>query len=184
MTDQSSPSEGAVPPPGPMPEPSLSDFERFRRAQFLFAQKLYREAAVELETLLGTSDPGHGLSEVRLTLARAYFHSAQLSRAEGLAHFGLDDGRPTLFVFGGSLGAQRLNEAFSAAAVALTRKLDLDPSRVNVNGGAIAVGHPIGMSGNRLALTLAHELRRRGGGYGAAALCGGGGQGDALIIKV
>jgi acetyl-CoA C-acetyltransferase len=55
---------------------------------------------------------------------------------------------------------------------------------VNVNGGAIAVGHPIGMSGNRLALTLAHELRRRGGGYGAAALCGGGGQGDALIIKV
>ena len=55
---------------------------------------------------------------------------------------------------------------------------------MNVNGGAIAVGHPIGMSGNRLALTLAHELRRRGGGYGAAALCGGGGQGDALIIKV
>ncbi|MFL0460416.1 hypothetical protein [Kytococcus sedentarius] len=85
MTDQSSPAEGAVPPPGPMPAPSLSDFERFRRAQFLFSQKLYREAAVELETLLGTSDPGHGLSEVRLTLARAYFHSAQLSRAEGLA---------------------------------------------------------------------------------------------------
>ena len=54
---------------------------------------------------------------------------------------------------------------------------------VNVNGGAIALGHPIGMSGNRLALTLLHELRRRGGGIGAAALCGGGGQGDALIVR-
>ncbi len=54
---------------------------------------------------------------------------------------------------------------------------------VNVNGGAIALGHPIGMSGNRLALTLLHELRRRGGGLGAAALCGGGGQGDALLVK-
>ena len=54
---------------------------------------------------------------------------------------------------------------------------------VNVNGGAIALGHPIGMSGNRLALTMLHELRRRGGGIGAAALCGGGGQGDALLLK-
>ena len=54
---------------------------------------------------------------------------------------------------------------------------------VNVNGGAIALGHPIGMSGNRLALTLLHELRRRGGGGGAASLCGGGGQGDALIVR-
>ncbi|HAY67757.1 MAG TPA: acetyl-CoA C-acyltransferase, partial [Acidimicrobiaceae bacterium] len=55
---------------------------------------------------------------------------------------------------------------------------------VNVNGGAVALGHPIGASGNRLVLTLAHELRRRGGGIGAAALCGGGGQGDALILRV
>ena len=55
---------------------------------------------------------------------------------------------------------------------------------VNINGGAIALGHPIGMSGNRLALTLAYALRRQGGGLGAAALCGGGGQGDALIMKV
>ena len=54
---------------------------------------------------------------------------------------------------------------------------------VNVNGGAIALGHPIGMSGTRVALTLLHELRRRGGGTGAAALCGGGGQGDALLVK-
>jgi acetyl-CoA C-acetyltransferase len=54
---------------------------------------------------------------------------------------------------------------------------------VNVNGGAIALGHPIGMSGNRLALTLLHELKRRGGGLGAAALCGGGGQGDALLVR-
>ena len=77
-----------------------------------------------------------------------------------------------------------LNEAFAAVGIASMNDLGVSDEIVNVNGGAIAVGHPIGMSGNRLALTLAHELRRRGGGYGAAALCGGGGQGDALIIKV
>ena len=64
------------------------------------------------------------------------------------------------------------------------RDLGVDEQIVNVNGGAIALGHPIGMSGARLALTLAYELRRRGGGTGAAALCGGGGQGDALILHV
>ena len=61
--------------------------------------------------------------------------------------------------------------------------LGISDEIVNVNGGAIALGHPIGMSGNRLALTLLHELRRRGGGLGAAALCGGGGQGDALLVR-
>jgi acetyl-CoA C-acetyltransferase len=64
------------------------------------------------------------------------------------------------------------------------RELGLDEVKVNVNGGAIALGHPIGMSGARLALTLALELRRRGGGIGVAALCGGGGQGDALVLRV
>jgi acetyl-CoA C-acetyltransferase len=64
------------------------------------------------------------------------------------------------------------------------RDLGVSPDRVNVNGGAIALGHPVGMSGARLTLTLALELRRRGGGVGAAALCGGGGQGDALIVRV
>jgi acetyl-CoA C-acetyltransferase len=68
--------------------------------------------------------------------------------------------------------------------IASTRELGLDPRKVNVNGGAIAMGHPLGMSGARIALHLALELRRRGGGVGAAALCGGGGQGDALIIRV
>jgi acetyl-CoA C-acetyltransferase len=63
------------------------------------------------------------------------------------------------------------------------RELGLGDDVANVNGGAIALGHPIGMSGNRLALTLLHELKRRGGGLGAAALCGGGGQGDALVIR-
>ena len=76
-----------------------------------------------------------------------------------------------------------INEAFAAVGIASTNQLGVDPSIVNVNGGAIALGHPIGMSGNRLALTLLHELRRRGGGYGAAALCGGGGQGDAIIVR-
>ena len=76
-----------------------------------------------------------------------------------------------------------LNEAFAAVGIALARDLGVSLDDVNVNGGAIALGHPIGMSGNRLALTLLHELRRRGGGIGAAALCGGGGQGDAIIVR-
>jgi acetyl-CoA C-acetyltransferase len=76
-----------------------------------------------------------------------------------------------------------LNEAFAAVGIASARQLGISLDVVNVNGGAIALGHPIGMSGNRLALTLLHELRRRGGGVGAAALCGGGGQGDAVIVR-
>ncbi|KAB7746145.1 acetyl-CoA C-acyltransferase [Nostocoides sp. F2B08] len=77
-----------------------------------------------------------------------------------------------------------INEAFAAVGLASTQELGLDPDKVNVNGGAIAMGHPIGMSGARITLHLALELRRRGGGVGAAALCGGGGQGDALIVRV
>jgi acetyl-CoA C-acetyltransferase len=77
-----------------------------------------------------------------------------------------------------------INEAFAAVAIQSMRDLGVSPDIVNVNGGAIALGHPIGMSGARLALTLAYELRRRGGGLGAAALCGGGGQGDALLLRV
>ena len=76
------------------------------------------------------------------------------------------------------------NEAFAAVGIESARALDLDPEKVNVNGGAIALGHPVGMSGTRVVLHLALELKRRGGGVGAAALCGGGGQGDALIVKV
>ncbi|MDH3753468.1 MAG: acetyl-CoA C-acyltransferase [Acidimicrobiia bacterium] len=76
-----------------------------------------------------------------------------------------------------------INEAFAAVAVASMADLGVAADVVNVNGGAIALGHPIGASGNRLVLTLLHELRRRGGGHGAAALCGGGGQGDALIVR-
>jgi len=77
-----------------------------------------------------------------------------------------------------------INEAFAAVGIVSTRKLRVDENKVNVNGGAIALGHPIGMSGARLVLHLALELGRRGGGVGAAGLCGGGGQGDALIIRV
>jgi acetyl-CoA C-acetyltransferase len=76
-----------------------------------------------------------------------------------------------------------INEAFAAVGLASMDDLGISSDIVNVNGGAIALGHPIGMSGNRLALTLLHELRRRGGGTGAASLCGGGGQGDALIVR-
>ena len=80
----------------------------------------------------------------------------------------------------GDIDLFEINEAFAAVGLASMADLGISADVVNVNGGAIALGHPIGMSGNRLALTLLHELRRRGGGTGAAALCGGGGQGDAL----
>jgi acetyl-CoA C-acetyltransferase len=75
------------------------------------------------------------------------------------------------------------NEAFASVGLASMDDLGLSDDVVNVNGGAIALGHPVGMSGTRLALTLLHELKRRGGGLGAAALCGGGGQGDALLVR-
>ena len=77
-----------------------------------------------------------------------------------------------------------INEAFAAVGISSARDLGLEKEKVNVNGGAIALGHPVGMSGARMVLHLALELRRRGGGVGAAALCGGGGQGDALIVRV
>ena len=76
-----------------------------------------------------------------------------------------------------------INEAFAAVGIASIAELGISDEIVNVNGGAVALGHPIGMSGNRLALTLLHELKRRGGGIGAVALCGGGGQGDAAILR-
>ncbi len=76
-----------------------------------------------------------------------------------------------------------INEAFAGVVVASSRALALDPEKVNVNGGAIALGHPLGASGFRLVLTLAHELRRRGGGLGVAAICGGGGQGRAILLE-
>ncbi|MEU2672192.1 acetyl-CoA C-acetyltransferase [Streptomyces sp. NPDC007164] len=84
----------------------------------------------------------------------------------------------------GDLDLIEINEAFAAVAVQSMKDLGVTPDKVNVNGGAIALGHPIGMSGARVVLHLALELKRRGGGTGAAALCGGGGQGDALIIRV
>ncbi len=76
-----------------------------------------------------------------------------------------------------------LNEAFAAVSLASMNELGISDDIVNVNGGAIALGHPVGMSGNRLALTILHELKRRGGGTGVAALCGGGGQGDAIVLR-
>jgi len=83
----------------------------------------------------------------------------------------------------GELDLVEINEAFAAVAVASVDNLGISADIVNVNGGAIALGHPIGMSGARLALTMLYELRRRGGGLGAVSLCGGGGQGDAAIIR-
>jgi acetyl-CoA C-acetyltransferase len=77
-----------------------------------------------------------------------------------------------------------INEAFASVALISTARLGIDPERVNVNGGAIAIGHPLAASGPRLVMTLIEELRQRGGGTGVAAMCSGGGQGDAIVIRV
>jgi acetyl-CoA C-acetyltransferase len=82
----------------------------------------------------------------------------------------------------GELDLVELNEAFASQSLVVVRELGLDPARVNVNGGAIAIGHPLGMSGARLVVTLLHELRRRGGRYGLATLCVGVGQGQAALF--
>lgn len=83
----------------------------------------------------------------------------------------------------GDVDLFELNEAFAVVGLASSDRLGITEDVVNVNGGAIALGHPVGMSGTRVALTILHELRRRGGGVGAAALCGGGGQGDAMLVR-
>ena len=83
----------------------------------------------------------------------------------------------------GDVNLFEINEAYAVVALASMHDLGLGESSTNVNGGAIALGHPVGMSGTRIALTLLNELRRRGGGVGAASLCGGGGQGDALLVR-
>lgn len=77
-----------------------------------------------------------------------------------------------------------VNEAFSSVALNTVRTLGIDPERVNPQGGAVALGHPVGASGARLVGTLVHQLRRQGGGIGAATICSGGGQGDALVVEV
>jgi acetyl-CoA C-acetyltransferase len=83
----------------------------------------------------------------------------------------------------GDLDLVELNEAFASQSLAVVRELGVDEERVNVNGGAIALGHPLGMSGARLVVSLAHELRRRGGRYGLATLCVGVGQGQAALFE-
>jgi acetyl-CoA C-acetyltransferase len=84
----------------------------------------------------------------------------------------------------GDIDLWEINEAFASVAINSIRMLGIDEERVNVNGGAVALGHPVGASGARILGALVHELRRRGGGYGCAAICSGGGQGDAVILKV
>jgi acetyl-CoA C-acetyltransferase len=113
----------------------------------------------------------HGMSADRY----AWLHTVPaLALANALKKAGLE---------AGELDLVEINEAFAAVALNAARMLELDEERVNVNGGAVAIGHPIGATGARLVLTLAHELKRRGLHTGAATLCGGGGQGDALIIR-
>jgi acetyl-CoA C-acetyltransferase len=83
----------------------------------------------------------------------------------------------------GDLDLIEINEAFAGQILAVIRELELDTDKLNVNGGAIALGHPLGATGSRLVLTLLHELRRRGGGVGAASACIGGGQGIAIVVE-
>jgi acetyl-CoA C-acetyltransferase len=130
---------------------------------------LERARRLELEPLADVV--AHGMSADRFS----WLHTVPaLALSNALKKAGLD---------AGDLDLVEINEAFAAVALNATRMLELDEERVNVNGGAVALGHPIGASGARLVLTLAYELKRRGLNMGAAALCGGGGQGDALIIR-
>jgi acetyl-CoA C-acetyltransferase len=84
----------------------------------------------------------------------------------------------------GDVDLWEINEAFASVAINSMRMLEIDEDKVNVNGGAIALGHPIGASGARIVGALVHELKRRGGGLGCAAICSGGGQGDAILVEV
>ncbi|HET7846503.1 MAG TPA: acetyl-CoA C-acyltransferase, partial [Acidimicrobiia bacterium] len=84
----------------------------------------------------------------------------------------------------GDLDLVEINEAFAAVAIWAARSLDIPESKVNVHGGSVALGHPLGATGARIVVTLVNALRARGGGVGAATLCGGGGQGDAIVIRV
>src|SRR5579864_2371322 len=127
------------------------------------AQKMGLEPLVEIVA--------HGMSADRYACLHTV-PAIALSNALKKAGLDVDD-----------LDLVEINEAFAAVALNATRMLELDEERVNVNGGAVALGHPIGASGARLVLTVAHELKRRGLRTGAAALCGGGGQGDALIVR-
>ena len=128
-----------------------------------------RARALNLEPL--AEIVAHGMSADRY----AWLHTVPaLALSNALKKAGLEPG---------DLDLVEVNEAFAAVALNATRMLALDEEKVNVNGGAVAIGHPIGASGARLVLTVAHELKRRGLHTGAATLCGGGGQGDALIIR-
>jgi len=114
----------------------------------------------------------HGMSADRF----AYLHTVPaIALQNALKKAGLDVH---------DLGLVEINEAFAAVAVNATRMLGVSEELVNVNGGAVALGHPIGASGARILTTMVHELRRNGGGLGLAAICSGGGGGDAILIEV
>ena len=124
-----------------------------------------------------------GLEPLATILAQAYVADdfAYLARTPARA------GERALAAAGKTIGdvdRVEINEAFSSVAKNSTRMLGVDEEIVNVNGGAVALGHPIGASGGRIVATMVHELRRQGGGLGLAAICSGGGQGDALLIEV
>jgi acetyl-CoA C-acetyltransferase len=130
-----------------------------------------RERAEELGARPLAEIVAHGMSAERFS----YLHTVPaIALQHALKKAGLD---------AHDLGLIEVNEAFAAVALNVTKMLGVDDGIVNVNGGAVALGHPIGMSGARLVLTLAHELRRRGLALGGASICGGGGQGDALVIR-
>jgi acetyl-CoA C-acetyltransferase len=124
-----------------------------------------------------------GLEVLATILAQAYVADdfAYLARTPARAgHIALDKAGKSI----GDVKRVEINEAFSSVALNSTRMLGADEENVNVNGGAVALGHPIGASGGRIVGTMVHELRRNGGGLGLAAICSGGGQGDALLLEV
>jgi len=125
----------------------------------------------------------HGLEPLATILSQGYVADefAYLQRTPARAGaMALERAGKTI----GDVKRVEVNEAFASVALHSTALLGADPETVNVNGGAVALGHPIGASGGRIVGTMIHELRRNGGGLGLAAICSGGGQGDALLIEV
>ena len=156
--------------PDLQPEEEVNEFLSINNTQKGVPAALNAFLKAEFDTYLGPNPDAEAAWDVPYLA-----YTPALAAEKALKRAGMTIGEIDLF---------EINEAFASVAIISTRRLGVDPARVNVNGGAVALGHPIGASGARIVLSLALELRRRGGGFGLAAICSGGGQGDAIIIHV
>ena len=149
------------------------------RRQLPGRQRRRRRAGARLATSGPSANGKEALAEIvaHAQIADDFAYLARTPAQRGRE--GAREGRPAA----GDIDLWEINEAFASVTLNSIRMLGIDEEKVNVNGGAVALGHPIGASGARILGSLVHELRRRGGGLGCAAICSGGGQGDAVILR-